>query len=249
MTDGVRVQKFLSQSGRASRREAERLMLAGRVRINGEVITELGARVVPGKDQVEVDGQLVTEAEVRWLLFHKPSGVMTTRKDPHGERTIYDILPRDASGLRYVGRLDVDTEGLLLMTNEGDVLHGLTHPSRQVEREYRATVAGVPSRDSLRRLESGVDLDDGPAQAARAWIVDRQGDNGVVGLILTEGRNREVRRLMSRVGHEVSRLVRVRFGPIELGDLAPGAWRPLSSTERGRLVDCAREPDLPHGSS
>lgn len=240
MTDeAVRIQKYLSQAGRASRRQAERLMLAGRVKVNGQVVTELGARVVPGHDVVEVDGERVEEAATRWLAFHKPVGVLTTRRDPHGGRTVYDVLPEDARGLRYVGRLDLDTEGLLLMTNEGDALHGLTHPSRQVEREYLATVTGVPTAASLEALERGVVLDDGPARAARAWLVDREGPNGVVGVILTEGRNREVRRLLYHVGHEVQRLVRVRFGSIELGDLAPGAWRPLTPDERARLVERA----------
>ncbi len=216
------------------------MMESGRVRVNGTVVRELGVRVVPGTDVVEVDGQAVGVVEARWLLFHKPEGILTTRSDPHGGRTVYDVLPADAAGLRYVGRLDRDTEGLLLMTNEGDVLHGLTHPSREVEREYRATVEGVPTADTLRILEGGVTLEDGPARAVRARIVSREGDRSVVGLVLIEGRNREVRRLLARVGHEVIRLSRVRFGPIELGDLAPGAWRPLNEHERRRLRECAQ---------
>lgn len=236
MSDGIRIQKFLSNAGRASRRQAERMMAAGRIRVNGAVVTELGTRVVPGRDVVELDGVLVQEAAPRWLAFHKPDGVLTTRSDPHGGRTVYDVLPADARELRYVGRLDRDTEGLLLMTNEGDVLHGLTHPSREVEREYRATVVGIPGHEDLRALEKGITLDDGPARALRAEVVDRVGDDGVVALVLTEGRNREVRRMLDRVGHPVVRLVRVRFGPIQLGDLAPGAWRPLTDDERRHLA-------------
>lgn len=219
------------------------MMASGRVKVNGTVVTELGARVDPDQDVVEVDGQVVTPSRPRWLAFHKPEGVLTTRRDPHGGRTVYDLLPADARGLRYVGRLDRDTEGLLLMTNEGDALHGLTHPSRQVERQYRATVVGVPSAETLRALEAGVTLDDGPAQAVRARLVDTRDGHGVVDLVLTEGRNREVRRMLYRVGHEVVLLVRVRFGPIELGDLAPGAWRPLTDHERRRLVERSEDRD------
>lgn len=242
MTEGIRIQKYLSRAGVASRREAERLMLAGRVRVNGTVVTELGSRVDPGTDRVELDGKVVGIPDPRWIAFHKPLGVLTTRRDPHGGTTVYDVLPDDARGLRYVGRLDKDTEGLLLLTNQGDALHGLTHPSREVEREYQAVVADVPSKADLRRLETGVVLDDGPARAVRATLLAVEAGRGRVEVVLTEGRNREVRRMLDRVGHPCLALKRVRFGPVPLGDLAPGAWRPLTDDERRRLVQCAR-PD------
>jgi 23S rRNA pseudouridine2605 synthase len=210
-------------------------MAEGRVRVNGEVIGELGTRIVPGRDAVELDGRPVKLPEVRWIAFHKPTGTLTTRSDPHGGRTIYDLLPPEAQTLRYVGRLDRETEGLLLLSNEGDVMHGLLHPSRGVEREYRATVKGAPDRGVLARLVRGVQLEDGPARCVRATALGREGRGSVLSLVMTEGRKREVRRLLEAVGHPVMRLVRVRFGPIELGALAPGAWRALDEDERRDL--------------
>lgn len=240
-------------AGRASRREAERLLLAGRISVNGERVSELGTRVVPGRDRVALDGvEVPAGAEPVWIAFHKPPGLVTTRSDPHAARTVYDALPADLGTLRYLGRLDRDTEGLLLLSNQGDALHGLMHPSRQVEREYRAWVAGLPSLETLRRLERGVVLGDGPARAVRADMVAREGDAAVVGLVLTEGRKREVRRLLEAVGHPVLRLVRVRFGPVELGDLPSGAWRPLTDDETSLLLALAgggSERGTDHGSA
>lgn len=215
-------------------------MTAGRVRVNGEVVRELGTRVVPGRDAVELDGSPVSLPEVRWIAFHKPTGTLTTRRDPGGARTVYDLLPPEARTLRYVGRLDRETEGLLLFGNDGEVIHGLLHPSRGVEREYRATVRGRPDRDVVRRLVRGVELEDGPARCVRARVVERGRGGSVLGLVLAEGRKREVRRLLEAVGHPVTRLVRVRFGPVELGDLAPGAWRTLDDDERRGLAAASR---------
>ena len=212
------------------------MMLAGRVRVNGEVVRELGVRVVEGRDAVEVDGELVTRSEVRWIAFHKPPGVLTTRSDPHGGRTVYDLLPPELGELRYVGRLDRPTEGLLLLTNDGDVANGLQHPSRGVEREYLVVANGEVGRASLAALTRGVDLEDGPARAASARIVERGEHHTTLRLVLTEGRKREVRRMMLEVGHGVSRLVRLRFGTVELGDLDAGAWRELEHDERKSLV-------------
>lgn len=240
MAEQIRIQKYLSRAGVASRREGERLMLAGRVRVNGRVVTELGSKVDPETDTVELDGERVGLPEARWIALHKPLGVLTTREDPHGGKTVYDLLPEDARSLRYVGRLDKDTEGLLLLTNQGDALHGLTHPSRQVEREYHAMVADIPDSASLHRLEAGVALDDGPARAARAELLEEHAGRGLVRIVLTEGRNREVRRMLDHVGHPCLALKRVRFGPVSLGDLAPGTWRPLTDEERRRLVTRSR---------
>lgn len=241
MAEGIRLQRYLSMAGRASRRESERLMVAGRVRVNGEVVTELGSKVVPGRDLVELDGRPVVLPEVRWVAFHKPPGVLCTRGDPHGGTTVYDVLPEDMSGLWYVGRLDRETEGLLLLTNEGKASHGLLHPSREVEREYAALVKGVPTKDTLSHLMRGVGLEDGPARARRAELLERREGGAWVRLVLVEGRKREVRRLLEAVRHPVQRLIRVRFGPIELGDLAQGAWRTLSEEERRILVERSRQ--------
>jgi len=242
VSEEVRLQKLLSRAGLASRREAERWIVAGRVRVNGSVVTELGTRVVPGRDRVEVDGTPVTIQASVWVAFHKPPGVLTTRSDPHGGRTVYDVLPAELRALRYVGRLDRDTEGLLLLTNDGDGAHRLQHPSSEVEREYRADVEGrvVPAvLDALRR---GVELDDGLARVRRARLVEASADRSTLELIMTEGRKREVRRMLGAVGHPVLRLCRTRFGPIRLGDLASGAWRALGDDEVSALGRVSDEP-------
>ena len=236
MSEGVRLQKYLSRSGRASRREAERLMQAGRVRVNGKVVSELGARVVPGRDVVELDGTPVTVPLEVWVAFHKPPGVLTTRSDPHGGTTVYDLLPDGFAGLRYVGRLDKDAEGLLLLTNDGEGAHRVQHPSGEIEREYRAEVAGTVGQDELRRLTRGVELEDGMARARRATLVEAGKVSSTLDLVLTEGRKREVRRMMDAVGHHVLRLRRTRFGPVLLGDLEPGAYRELTADEVEGLV-------------
>ena len=229
--EAIRIQKYLSQAGRASRREAERLMQAGRVEVNGEVVTELGSKVVPGRDTVAVDGRVVEEAPTRWILFHKPPGALTTRDDPHHDETVYDLLPEELHGLSYVGRLDLDAEGLLLFTNDGDTAHELQHPSNEVEREYWLEVAGTVGDDAVRALRKGVELDDGLARAKKVHSVHPGPVTSELHLVLTEGRNREVRRMLSHVGHAVMRLRRVRFGPVELGDLPRGKWRELKPTE------------------
>ncbi len=235
MSDAIRLQKYLSRAGVASRREGERLMQAGRVRVNGSVATRLGVRVVPGRDVVEVDGAVVALPEPRWVAFHKPPGVLTTRRDPHGGPTIYDVLPEELGSLRYVGRLDRDTEGLILLTNEGDVANGLQHPSGGVEREYLAEVRGPVEPRALARLVAGVALEDGPARAASAVLAGRAAGGSRVRLVLTEGRKREVRRMLEAIGHPVVRLRRERFGPITLGALESGAWRDLGDDERAAL--------------
>lgn len=227
----MRIQKFLSRAGIASRRQAERWMEAGRVRVNGRVVTELGTRIDPDEDTVEVDGKEVTRPPPRWVLFHKPRGFLTTRDDPRGRPTVYDLLPAEFRRLRYVGRLDQDTEGLLVLTNEGDVLHRLLHPSYEVEREYRVTVEGHVEPETLDRLTQGVELNDGPARAVRARVREEAGHGSVLDLVLREGRKREVRRMCEAVGHPVTHLQRVRFGPVELGDLPPGEWRDLTEEE------------------
>jgi len=236
VSEGVRLQKYLARAGRASRREAERLMQAGRVRVNGEVATELGTRVVPGRDVVELDGETVMVPPEVWIAFHKPPGILTTRSDPHGGKTVYDLLPERFVGLRYVGRLDRDAEGLLLLTNDGEGAHRIQHPSGEVEREYRAEVAGRIGRAELEQLRRGVELEDGLARARRAEIVRAGEVTSIIDLVLTEGRKREVRRMLSEVGHHVLRLRRTRFGSVRLGDLAPGALRELTRAEIEALL-------------
>jgi len=239
VNEGIRLQKLLSRAGRASRRETERLMVEGRVRVNGQVVTELGVRVVPGQDVVEVDGERVEDrpaATSTWVAFYKPVAVLTTRRDPHGGATIYDVLPTELRRLKYVGRLDRDAEGLLLLTDDGDAAHRLQHPSGEVEREYRVEVAGSVEPEVVARLLAGVELGDGPAKAKRARVIEAGPVVSTVTVVLTEGRKREVRRMMSAVGHPVLKLTRVRFGPVGLGDLQAGGWRPLTEREREQLL-------------
>lgn len=230
----MRLQKYLSRAGVASRRKSEGLIASGRVRVNGEVVTAPGTRVDPERDRVAVDGREVEPEAPRWILLHKPRDVVTTLRDPRGRPTVFDLLPGDDPGaLRYVGRLDMDSEGLLLLTNRGDAIHALTHPSGEVPREYHVLVRERPGPEALERLREGVELADGPARASEARILrDAGGGEGWwIAVVVHEGRKREVRRMLDAVGHPLERLRRVRFGPIELGELPPGEWRPLEADE------------------
>lgn len=238
----VRLQKFLSQAGVASRRAAEELIRAGRVRVNGAVVTELGVKVEPERDAVEVDGKSVRPAAATWIAVHKPRGVVSTRRDPGGRRTVYDVLPARLRRLFYVGRLDRDSEGLMLLTNDGDAAHRLLHPRFEVEREYEVEVERRLDPATLRRLLEGVPLEDGVARATRvSQVAAAGGGSRRVRVVLREGRKREVRRLFDAVGNPVLRLVRVRYGPIALGDLAPGAWRPLTQAEVARITASSQD--------
>jgi 23S rRNA pseudouridine2605 synthase len=222
----VRLQKLLARAGLGSRRTVEDLIAEGRVTVNGEVAA-LGRRADAETDRIEVDGALIgLRSDTVWYLLNKPVGVVTTASDPQGRPTVVELVP-DEPRVFPVGRLDADTEGLLLLTNDGDATHRLTHPSFGVEKEYLAHVAGTPSRGALRRLREGVDLDDGPTAPAKVSAVAPD----VVRLVIHEGRNRQVRRMCEAVGHPVQRLVRVRIGPIRDQHLAPGAWRALEPAE------------------
>ena len=235
MTEGIRLQKYISRCGRASRRQAEVLMLAGRVRVNEELVSELGTRIIPGRDTVHVDDDVLELTALRWIAFHKPTGVLTTRRDPHGGLTIYDVLPEECSTLRYVGRLDRESEGLLILTNDGDVAHGIQHPSRQVERVYRVVVTGILVQSKCAALLRGVELEDGVARVNSVDVLDKDEFSTTIEVVLTEGRKREVRRMMNAIGHGVRRLVRIRFGPVKLGELPVGEWRDLDESEKNSL--------------
>ncbi len=220
--EGERLQKVLARLGFGSRRSCELLIGAGRVAVNGRVAV-LGTRVDCERDQVEVDGVPVgVRPDLVYYLLNKPAGVVTTASDPEGRRTVVDLVP-SAPRVFPVGRLDADSEGMLLLTNDGELSHRLTHPSFGVEKEYLAHVEGRPTRGDLRKLREGVELDDGPTAPARASLVEPS----VIRLSIHEGRNRQVRRMCEAVGHPVLRLVRVRIGPLGDRSLGPGEWRSL----------------------
>jgi 23S rRNA pseudouridine2605 synthase len=225
-----RLQRILARAGYGSRRACEELIVEGRVTLNGAPAT-LGDRADPVEDEVRVDGLEVNlDPNVRYYALHKPPGVVTTMRDPQGRPDIRDFLP-EGPRVFPVGRLDRDTEGLLLLTNDGDLANALTHPRFGVEKEYLAEVEGVPTPKHIGQLRRGVGLEDGDALAKSARVAGRSGDRGAVRLVMTEGRKREVRRLLAAVGLPVTRLVRVRVGPIRLGGLPPGERRELTHDE------------------
>jgi pseudouridine synthase len=233
----VRLQKLIAEAGLASRRGAERLIQAGRVRVNGEPVLTPGAQADPERDRIEVDGSPLRRPEPkRYVLLHKPAGVLTTRTDPRGRPRVFDLVPAPGVRLHSVGRLDYDAEGLLLLTNDGLLTYRLTHPRHAVARVYHVLVEGRADAATLATLRRGVLLEDGPARAdAARWLRSADGGRTWLALTLREGRYREVKRLCRAVGLRVVRLVRVAYGPLELGRLAPGAWRELTSRELAAL--------------
>lgn len=239
-THAERLQKILSTAGVASRREAERLIAQGRVTVNGRAVTTLGARADPQADVVAVDGERVRpEAVRRTVVLHKPRGVVSTLRDPEGRPTVRDLLPQIRERLFPVGRLDIQTSGLLLLTNDGALAAGLQHPRNAVPRVYHAKVRGTPDAATRERMRRGVRLADGMAAASRVRVVESLPTKCWIEIVLAEGRWREVRRLCEAVGHPVEKLCRVRLGPIRLGTLAPGVWRECTPRELVALYEAA----------
>jgi len=240
-----RLQKIISQAGIASRRAAEKLIAEGRVTINGETVTAMGVKADSATDDIRVDGRRIKSAERhRYILLYKPAGYVTTRSDPQRRRTVIDLLRGVKEYVYPVGRLDYDTEGLLLLTNDGELAATLTHPRHEVDRTYEARVAGVPDDHALDRLRRGIPLDGRRTQPADVVLVNkgRRDRDGVLVITIREGRNRQVRRMLEAVGHPVDSLKRTRIGPISDRRLKPGDWRELTAEEVTRLRDLAARP-------
>ncbi len=230
--EGLRLQKVLAQAGLGSRRACEELIASGRVEVDGQIVVEQGTRVDPVKAIVRVDGQRVpTAPDTVVLVFNKPKGVVSTMADDHGRKCVGDYVSERPERLFHVGRLDAETEGLLIITNDGQLAQHLGHPTHEVAKTYVATVIGIVERDGLRALRQGVELEDGLAKCDTARIVQSLSDRTMVELVIHQGRNRIVRRMFDAIGHPVLALVRTRVGPVSLGQQRPGALRVLEGSE------------------
>ncbi len=234
----IRLHKFIANCGYTSRRRAELLIQAGRVELNGKVQTSLGVTLNPDKDVVHVNGEKLELPEALTIILNKPRGVLTSTHDTHDRLTVMDILPRRFShdGVLPAGRLDRDTEGLLVLTNDGDLGHRITHPRYETEKEYEVHVSGRPAAEKLRQLESGVVIDGTKTAPARLASVQSRGQQTQLRLVIREGRKRQVRRMIQCIGHEVTYLQRVRIGGLELGDLPSGEWRELKEADIRTLL-------------
>jgi 23S rRNA pseudouridine2605 synthase len=237
----IRLQKLLAQSGVASRRKCEELMLAGLVEVDGEVVTRLGTKVDPTTAVIRVEGKRLPPVSAHvYLVLNKPRGVVSTMSDPEGRRTLSDFVGDRPERLFHVGRLDTDTEGLILLTNDGDFAQRVAHPSYELDKTYVAEVDGVVAKATVKRLLAGVTLEDGPVAVSAAKMVSTSTDRSIVEVVIHEGRNRIVRRLLDEVGHPVRRLTRTAIGPVLLRGLKSGALRELTLDELGVLLDAAR---------
>ncbi len=232
---------MLSGAGIASRREAEELILEGRVQVDGEVVRELGTRVDRMRQEIRVDGEPLPRPKLAYFAVHKPVGIVSTMSDPSGRPRVIDLLPPSLGRLYNVGRLDLGSEGLILVTNDGDLANLLTHPRHGVEKTYHVEVAGNPDREVLKTLEKGVYLAEGKAKVKSARVKTQRKQSTVLEIVLTEGRNREIRRLLARMGHKVERLIRVAVGPVRLGDMPAGAYRRLTPEEVAKLRAATEE--------
>lgn len=245
-----RLQKIISAAGVASRRLAEELITQGRVQVNGEFVRELGTRANPDTDEIKVDGRRIREQKrKRYILLYKPRGYVTTRSDPQGRATVMDLLQGVREYVYPVGRLDYDSEGLLLLTNDGELATRLMHPSHEIEKVYEARVRGVPAQEDLERLRRGVVLDGKRTAPAKIHLPDRPtrktesgAEQTFVEVVLHEGRQRQVRRMFESIGHPVVRLRRVRIGPIVDEQIPIGHWRELDETELTKLRRAAKLP-------
>lgn len=236
-----RLQKIISQAGIASRRESEKIILEGRVSVNGKIVTELGTKVQPKKDRIKIDGKLITAEQNVYILLYKPKGVMSTRQDPQGRKTVVDLVRDIPERIYPVGRLDYNTEGLLIMTNDGELTHGLIHPSKKIDKVYRAKVTGIPAEEKLDLLRIGIKLSDGITAPARIHRLDADPETKSTQLEITihEGKNRQIRRMFETIGHPVKQLKRVKFAFLTLAGLRRGKYRHLTPQEVTQLKDLA----------
>jgi len=240
---GERLQKVLASAGLASRREAEELILEGRVEVDGEVVTEMGTRVDRLKQEVFVDGERLPKPKLEYFAVHKPTGVVCTARDPAGRTRVTDLLPPDVGRVFNVGRLDLESEGLILVTNDGELANKITHPRHGIEKTYEVQVAGHVPPDVLAKMRKGVHLAEGYVKPVRVRSKGPRKKSTILEMVLDEGRNREIRRLLARVGHKVQRLTRIAVGPLRLGDLPRGAVRRLTPEEVRKLQNY--EPHTP----
>jgi len=234
--EGDRLQKVLAAAGIASRRECEEWILAGRVEVDRKMVTELGVRVDPSKQEIRVDGTKLQVHRPEYYAVNKPKGVVSTASDPSGRRRVVDLVEDTRARLFPVGRLDMNSEGLILLTNDGELANRLTHPRYEIPKVYRVQVAGIPDRETLAQLRKGVYIAEGLTRVEKVKIQSKQKQSAVLEMVLTEGKNREIRRVLAKLGHKVMQLVRVAVGPIRLGKLASGEYRRLTPDEIASLM-------------
>lgn len=228
----VRLNKFLAESGLGSRRKVESLILEGRISVNGKDCRELSTQIDPEKDEVRLDGEAISvRAKFYYLLLNKPRGFVVTRSDEQGRKTVYDLLPEFASSAIYAGRLDKDSEGLLLFTNDGDLVNRLTHPTFKVEKVYKADIDRKLSRNQLELLRTGVEIEGGKTRSAGVFVKAETDSSMTLKVVITEGKKRQIRLMMEAVGAHVRNLKRLQFGPLKLKDLPSGRWRMLTPGE------------------
>ena len=238
---GERLQKVLAAAGVASRRESETLILEGRVEVDGQTVLELGTRVNRDTQEIRVDGETLASPKLVYFAVHKPSGVVCTASDPAGRTRVTDLLPPETGRVFNVGRLDLESEGLILVTNDGELANQLTHPKHGVEKTYEVQVMGYPDASVLAQIRKGMHLAEGFARAVKVKIKSRRKSGAILEMVLDEGRNREVRRMLAKVGHKVQRLTRIAVGPIRLGEMPRGAARRLTPEEIRKLRDYIRK--------
>ncbi|HYA48824.1 MAG TPA: pseudouridine synthase [Burkholderiales bacterium] len=234
----VRLNKFLAHAGVCSRREADRWILEGRVRVNGRVVDELGLKVDPGRDRVEAGGRTVRTGEERpiWILLYKPAGRVVTVKDPFGRPTVMELLPKLGARVYPVGRLDAESEGVLLLTNDGETAFRLTHPRHEVGKHYEVRVEGEPSEEDLEKLRTGLFLEGRKTAPAEVRVLRRTSHRTLLRLRIHEGRKREIRKMFEALGYRVTALLRVEFAGLTLAGLRPGQWRYLKKAEVENLI-------------